>query len=215
MRTIFLITLLFIGSLQILNATTQNPLLAYSVSYEQAPYSIQKQKKKRLNKKRKHVKLRAKPKPEQEKARKSLILGSIFTVIFIGLGIGAAVLFSGGIGFGAIILGIPILLIAIVALTMLIIFFVKSYKLAKKRNDPSEKKTDEALRSEVPYLPESKQNRYIELRNQLTAVNINKDNFYRNLRARQKAGVKIKDLAKELNAIHKELRVLKMAIKNL
>jgi type III secretory pathway component EscU len=215
MKTIFLITLLFIGNSQMLDATTQNPLLAYSVSYEQEPSSLKKQKKKRLNKKRKQAKLRSKPNPKEGKIRKSLILGGIFAFIFLGTAIGAAALFSGGIGFGALILGVPLILIAIIALTMLIVFFVKSYRLTKKKDKSTVKKTDEDIRNEVPHLSEAKANRYIELRNQLTSINIKKDNFYRNLRTRQKAGTKIKDLIKELNAIHKEHRAIKIAIKNI
>jgi hypothetical protein len=219
MKTIFLITLLSIGTFQITHATTQQTLLAYSVSHEETPYSFKKQKKKNLNKKRKQAKFRSKPKPKQDKNQRrkiitSFILGGVFTLLFIGLAIGAGLILSSG-GIVGIVLGIPVVLLALGVLSMLIIYFAKGARLLRKKYKSTTKKSDEALKEEVPYLSEAKANEYVALKNQLTAVNINKDNFYSTLRTRNKAGIKFKDLVKELNAINKEHKTLKRAIKSL
>ncbi|MFT5645823.1 MAG: hypothetical protein ACI976_000497 [Aureispira sp.] len=219
MKTIFLIALLSIGTFQSTSATTHQPLLAYSVSYEEAPSSLKKQKKKHLNKKHKKAKFRSKPKPKQDKNQRgkiitSFILGGVFTLLFVGLAIGAGLVLSSG-GIPGIILGIPVVLLALGALSMLIIYFAKGARLLRNKYKSTTKKSDEALKEEVPYLSGAKANKYVALKNQLTAVNINKDNFYRDVRAKQKAGTKFKDLIKELNAINKEHKTLKRAIRKL
>lgn len=214
MKTIFLIILLFIGSFHLTNATPQKGSLAYSVSYGIVPSSKQ-QKGKSSNQ---TLRLKPKPKPKKtgrKKIRNTYGLFYIFATIFVASIVGVLILVATiGLGYFGLA-AFPFVLVGLASLIFTIIFSVRTSRVIKRKNRSTTKRTDAEIREEVPNLSEADANQYVDLNNQLVAINIKRNNFDKNFRTRLREGTKVKVLKKEIKAAGKEHKTLKRAIKKL